>query len=375
MTGYRLCHIRASEVEYLDESHLFSSKGGLFPALLIDCCFTDHRYIPNTWDLTPMFSYYLVFAKTLSGYLSVVDRSYTLEMNNIEVENVFKGLPLSLSDIEAYKARYPLSKKIPEIHFDKSSVGLTTEDTPFAVGSHYYPPNRMGAFYIAGIVLAFDNRPSFQTATYYSVNPDSLEYSHFHHRSKCCLRCEDSYYSNTPEHDFFASLGGVYENRYPFLTSYFSSFLFGVYNQLKFNFSTMNDWAFDTFNGLYYFDIRDVTGHAVMTLTLSSTASDFKDFLRQRFHFTTFSNDLKSFFVDLRPVLGSLDILYSNDVFVITYLQNVIRQYFGRNDLILNASPNNSTNRFKVNDDSNVHWFKPVFNSYKNSNTYQREVL
>lgn len=374
MTGYRLCHIRAKEVEYLDDTHFFSSKGELFPALLIDCCFTDHAYTPYTWSLTPMVSYYLVFAKTLSGYLSTVDRSYSLEMNNIEVENVFKGLPLSPSDIESYLARYPLSKNIPQLHFDKSSEGLIIEDTPFSVGSHYYPPNRMGAFYVAGIVLAFDNRPSFQFATYYSNDKSGLQYSLFHHREKCCLRCEDSYYANTPEHDFFVSLGGIYENRYPFLTSYFSSFLFGVYNQLKFNFSTMNDWNFETFNGLYYFDIRDVTSHAVMTLTLSSTASDFKDFLRQRFHFTTFSNDLKSFFVDLRSVLGSLEIVYSNDVFVINYLQNLIRQYFGRNDLILNASPNNSTNRFKVNDDGNVHWFKPVFNSYKNSNTYQKEI-
>lgn len=380
MTGYNLCNVYAKEFSYIDYDGVYGYRGQAFPALNISVYFTRGFYVGDYSNIK--VSYHLIFEDDYGTDSLTVDSSYSMYMNNIEVENVFKGTSSPPAFIDALKSFYLDLKKMPDRHFFRSGLNsdYVFEDHPFSIGSNYYPPNRKGRFRIKAVELEFDSRPPFYMALYnysqYKKDHETgyLAYAQDSMLSNCCFRCEASYLPNIPDNVFYNGYGSSHVPKYPFKPEYFGCFM-GVRFPLQADIVYIpSDYEFHS-NMVRYvgksslnFTLFDSSGVYSMPFKVSFSSLSFLDAFYQHY-----KNSGSDSFYHFRVMLDSarisiMDNYYTNDHDFLFAVKEVLSAEFGNSNFSVELV--NSTEKgFLVSKTAPTSFFRPVHNSYINSNT------
>lgn len=385
MTGYNLCNVSAHEFSYIDYDGAYGYRGQVFPALNISVYFTRGFYVGGYSNIK--VSYHLIFEDDYGTDSLTVDSSYSMYMNNIEVENVFKGTSSPIAFLDALKSFYPDLKKMPDRHFFRSGLNsnYVFEDHPFTIGSNYYPPNRKGRFCIKAVELEFDSRPPFYMALYnysnYKKNHETgyLAYAQDSMLSNCCFRCEASYLPNIPDNVFYNGYGSSHVPKYPFKPEYFGCFM-GVRFPLRAEIAYgVNFYSYQrdllihhngTIEAEILFYISDSSGVYRMPILFLTNSISFLDSMESYLSAIPLrpnsSYNTNYFDIDT-PCIAFLDNYLTSDQDFLSCVHSFMSSLFSNSNFRL--KPYKMDKGFLVSKLAPTSFFRPVHNSYINSNT------
>lgn len=380
MLGYTLCNVSAKEFVYHDELGTYGDLGRNYPALSISVYFTRGFYVGDYQ--TVKVEYHLIFEDLYGTGYGVVDTSYFMYQNNIEVENVFRGTPADQNFLDIFKSYFPDVKKNPDRHFFKSGndVDGVFKDHPFKLGSYYYPPNRSARFLIKDVQLYFDIRPSYSKAFYdyiqYKKNPETeyLAYAQDDMIAKCCFRCESSYLPNIPDNVFYNGYGSSHVPKYPFKPEYFGCFL-GVRFPLQADivyipsdYDHHKEMIKYIGNSFFSCTVFDSSGVYSMPFKIVFSDLSFLDAFYQ--HYKNSGSDA---FYHFRVMLDSarisiMDDYYTSEHDFLLAVKEVLFAEFGNSNFSVELV-HAAEKGFLVSKTAPTSFFRPIHNYYNNSNT------